>query len=410
MKKKLLVTFALVYLLIVNVKAQYAWSKDTAFLGAPRAYDVGFSIGHYLYVGCGAGTSTYYNDFWRWNQDSNTWTAVASYPGLGYRICPTAFSIEGKGYVGLGQGASGMTNDLWSYDTSKNKWTQMATFPGTPRYAQSVFVVGHKAFIIGGSIGGPPYLDDVWMYDAHANSWTQMNNSPSGKMETQVTFTIGNHGYLGGGFNSSTDVSTFWEYDTTTDTWATIANIPIVNGIGGCPSAFVLGSKAYVCLGGVGTNSKYTTYGYRYDTITKAWSVFTNMEKIGISGGYGVGFSIGNIGYIATGRDSLGNPRNILWQYSDTSTTGISSNGDKIISLFLYPNPSLGVLHIKCNVLIDKQLEFRVTDVFGRIINTSRIDKQNLTLDEAKLGNGIYFYQVLDSDKLISSGKFIIQK
>ncbi len=414
MKKKLLSISALAILLTISastIRAQYSWSQDTNFLGAARAYDVGFSIGHYGYVGCGAGASIYYNDFWRWNQNTNTWTAIAGYPGLGYKYCPTAFSIEGKGYVGLGNGISGMEKDLWSYDTAANTWTQMANFPGTPRYAQSVFVVGHKAYIVGGSIGGPPYLSDVWMYDAHQNTWTQMNNSPAGNMETMVTFTIGNQGYIGGGYDGTSDHTGFWKYDTANDSWISIASFPLSNGLGGCPSAFVLGTKAYVCMGGIGNNSKLITDGYTYDTVTKAWAVFTNMETNGIERGYGVAFSIGNIGYIATGRDSLGNLLNSLWQYSDTSVaTGIQQlHSSENISL--YPNPSNGMINLVYDGTVLKG-KFQITDLTGRIIDSYEMtgSKGQMTINETGLTNGMYFYQVIDSGNIATSGKFIIAK
>src|SRR5665213_2612829 len=100
-----------------------------------------------------------------------------------------------------------------------------------------------------------------------------------------MAFAIGNRGYVGGGWNSSNNQTAFWQYDSTNDTWASIAAWPMANGLGGSPQAFVIGSKAYCCNG---TSASLTTIadGYVYDTVTKAWSVFTNMGANGIERAY----------------------------------------------------------------------------------------------------------------------------
>ena len=391
------------------------WTQKANFPGTARNYDAGFTIGNYIYLGCGTNGSSYYNDFYRWNQVTNTWSTITSYPGAGYHFDPISFSIEGKGYVGLGWNGSAGATDLWRYDSTTNNWTQMASLPGPGRDDGSVFVIGHKAYLIGGSQGGPPYLEDVWIYDAHTNSWTQKGNSPAGKLDALITFSIGNHGYIGGGFDGSGYYRNCWEYDTTSDTWTSIATFPLTTGISGDPRTFVLGSKAYVCTGTT-VGVKTLSDGYAYDTVIKAWSVFTNMGVNKIERGYAAAFTLGKCGFIATGRDSLGVMLNDLWKYcpcADTAIlTGTRQYDNTNFAFKLYPNPSSGNLTIKYSVLNAHQVEFRVIDMFGRLINSVNMDAQTdeMTINETSLGNGMYFYQVLDSGKLISSGKFIIAK
>jgi len=389
------------------------WTQKANFPGAARYYDASFSIGHYGFIGCGTGAS-YYNDFYKWNQTTNTWTTAASYPGAGYYYSPISFSIEGKGYIGLGYGPSGVSQDLWSYDTTSNTWTQMASLPGSGRYDESIFVIGHKAYIIGGSSGGSPYLNDVWMYDAHSNTWTQMNNSPSGNAsDGQVAFAIGNHGYIGGGWDGSSGHNTCWQYDTTNDTWTSIANLPLATGLSGDSRAFVIGSKAYVCTGATPGTHTTLPLGYVYDTASKAWSVFTNMGVNGIERGYAVAFTIGNDGYIATGIDSLGGMLNDLWQYTPCSdtTTGIVSIAKQPIQVVIYPNPSNGMMNLVYNGNMDKG-QLQITDLMGRVVDSHEITgtKGQIALNETPLSDGIYFYQVISSGAIITSGKFVIAK
>ncbi|HXP51339.1 MAG TPA: kelch repeat-containing protein, partial [Bacteroidia bacterium] len=298
------------------------WTKMSDFTGAARDYGTSFTIGHYGFIGCGFNGSTYYNDFYKWNQTTNTWSAIANYPGAGYYYSPVGFTIEGKGYVGLGYGSSGVNKDLWMYDTTSNSWTQKASLPGTARYDAAWFVIGHKVYVIGGSAGGSPYLNDVWVYDAHTNTWKQLNSFPSSEIDGGVGFAIGNNGYVGGGANG-TSATAFWKYDTTNDSWTSIASFPYSGGVGD-GHAFVIGSRGFVCTGqhgGTYLNPVTIPVGYVYDTISKAWSEFTNMGANGNERAYSTAFTIGNNGYIGTGIDSTSTYQTSFWQYYPCADT-----------------------------------------------------------------------------------------
>lgn len=415
MKKTILKTCFILLLVAGGIYSNaQTWTQKANFSGAVREDAVGFSIGHYGFIGNGTnGNSTYYNDFYKWNQTTNTWSAIASYPGLGKFLC-IAFSIEGKGYVGLGSTGSTEATDLWQYDTTSNSWAAMTSLPSGGRYESSVFVVGHKAYVIGGSSGGPPYYNEVWMYDAHQNTWTQKNNCPQGNIEGMVTFTIGNHGYIGGGWNSTAFLSAFWQYDTTNDSWTSITSIPLSGGIGGVPYTFVIGSKAYVCNGYTGLSEKALSDGYVYDTNTHAWSVFTNMGANGIERYYSVAFTIGNDGYMGTGQDSTTAIHNDFWQFTPQNTTGVNEVSATNSTISVYPNPSSGKFTLSCHFEQSEESLpiIEVYNLLGEkvIAETLRSTQGDNTIDLSSQPNGIYFYQVTYSGKLVSSGKIIIAK
>ena len=69
-------------------------------------------------------------------------------------------------------------------------------------------------------------------------------------------------------------------------------------------------------------------------------------------------------------------------------------------------------MHITYNTLNGQDAEFRVMDIYGKCVNSYKINGQEneMTLNETSLSIGMYFYQVIGSGKVISSGKFIIAK
>ncbi len=304
---------------------QIGWTQKANFLGTPRTLVAEFAINNYGYIGCGYDGS-YLNDFYRWNQITNTWSQIANYPGQG-SWSPTHFSMGGYGYVGLGQTSfNTMATDLWRYDPLLNTWTAMASFPALGLYDASCFVIGEKCWVVCGSNGGPPYNPSVWMYNGVTNTWTQKSNFPGGQLEGLLTFSIGKTGYAGAGWDGSNYHNAMYRYDTGTDTWTPIAPVPArLNGLCGCPRSFVIGTKAYVCAGRDGTG-KSMPLGLIYDTVTASWCKFSKLGRIARS--YGAAFAINDTGYIGVGADSTGTFSgpflNDFWQYSPTSSFLIS--------------------------------------------------------------------------------------
>src|SRR6185312_5367551 len=329
--KRIIFCVSVFFFCLSSLNGQPAWTQKANFPGAARAYDAVFTIGHYAFVGTGHNGSNLY-DFYKWDETINTWSSIPNYPGAG-ALCATGFTIEGKGYVCLGwTGAHGAT-DLWSYDTLTNSWSQMANFPGIGRYDAEAFVIGHKAYVIAGSTGGPPYFQDVWEYDAHQNSWTQKNNWPGGKVEEIIAFAIGDHGYAGDGWYPGC-TQQMYEYDTASDTWTKIANVPPPGGITEQPDAWVSGSKAYLCTG-ANCNAAGLRNGWMYDTVTKVWCEFNYIAASKIDRGNGVAFSINNRGYMCTGQDTNLHYLADLWEYTpvlkiNVTDTSIACTNDSV--------------------------------------------------------------------------------
>ena len=131
------------------------------------------SIGRKGYFGTGLRTGQQLDDFWEWDQLSNTWTQVASFPG-GRRYGTFSFSLSGKGYVGAGWSPT-PRRDFYEFDPAINTWTRKADFPGTARYHASAVSSGTKAYV---GFGFSPYFKDWWVYDPVQDSWTQKTDFP----------------------------------------------------------------------------------------------------------------------------------------------------------------------------------------------------------------------------------------
>jgi len=320
MLKRISSTIFILLSFSLTLSAQTSWTQKANFPGGQRAFTSAFTIGHYAFVGMGY-NGNYLYDFYKWNETTNTWSSIPNYPGAG-SYDATAFTIEGKGYVCLGLNGSGTTTDIWRYDTITNTWAQMATFPGIERYDCEAFVIGHKAYLIAGSISGPPYLQDVWVYDAHQNTWTQKANWPGGLVEEVICFAIGNHGYVGDGWYPGC-IQQMFKYDTTNDSWTSIAAPPPATGITEQPDTWVAGSKAYVCTGG-NCNAAGLRYGWMYDTVTKSWCEFNDISASKLSRGNGVVFTINNHGYFCTGQDTNLNYLDDLWEYTPSTKIKVS--------------------------------------------------------------------------------------
>ena len=61
------------------------------------------------------------------------WTQKASFPGTS-RSSAAAFSVENKGYFGTGYNGKDYFNDFWEYNPDTNTWNSKADYPGSARW------------------------------------------------------------------------------------------------------------------------------------------------------------------------------------------------------------------------------------------------------------------------------------
>ncbi|MDF2456562.1 MAG: Kelch repeat type 1-containing protein [Cytophagaceae bacterium] len=266
--------------------ADGAWTAKANFTGTTVNSESGFTIGtkNYLIGGQGGGGRTKY--FWSWDQTTNTWTQLTDFPGRGRELA-VAFSIGTKGYFGTGYGQAAPAvdplNDFWEWDQPTNTWLQKANFPGVARYSAVGFAIGTKGYIGTGfgyvsSVG--TLFNDFYEWDQATNTWSRKADLPANTRRAAFSFALGTKAYVGGGISGiSLDINNtdFWEWNQTSNTWTKKNDLP------GEPKrnmfGMVVSSKAYIGGGIYNSNSMATFEFWQWNALTDTWIMKTPIPS-----------------------------------------------------------------------------------------------------------------------------------
>lgn len=172
----------------------------------------------------------------------------------------------------------------------------------------SINDIGWTATISCGTCPPPPPPPDM------TYAWSQRESNPGPARHRAVAISIGNRGYAGlGHINAVTDIlyNDWWEYDPGTNSWTQKANFPPGPRMHSC--GFTIGNYGYV---GTGRDNAYVEQNdfYRYDPASNSWSAMAPIPSTGRRGA--VAFVVGGKGYVATG--SYGNE---LWEYTPSTNS-----------------------------------------------------------------------------------------
>jgi len=297
------------------------WNQKSDFGGTSRRNAVGFSIGNKGYIGPGTVIGGL-EDFWEYDPTSDSWTQKANVGG-GPRLEATGFSIGDKGYIGTGAISGVRVRDFWEYDTLFNSWSRKADFPGTGRILAVGFSIGDKGYLGTGDDGSPLFphtVKDFWEYDPDEDAWTRMPDLPEFERSSAVAFVIGNKGYVGTGKMWTIILSRlydFWEFDPYWTRKADFGGAAREYAVG-----FSMGSKGYIGTGNSNpTVGSYTAQSDFWD-YNPADNVWTQKADVGGTGRIGgVGFSIGDKGYIGTGIIASLAYSNDFWEFDSSANT-----------------------------------------------------------------------------------------
>jgi hypothetical protein len=142
---------------------------------------------------------------WIYNFKNKTWTLKNNFPEITSEFVVSSFVIDNKEYILFSN------NKFWRYDPDTNKWTAMAPFPqASPWIINKVgFALNNKAYVGLGSTS----TGDLWMYDPTIDTWTGYTSIPGGTRYCAISYVINSKAYLGFGFHGSTRVRDFYEFD-----------------------------------------------------------------------------------------------------------------------------------------------------------------------------------------------------
>lgn len=376
----------LVILFICSFSMANTWQQKASFGGVGRHRATGISIGNKGYIGLGhvngSGVDISYKDWWQYDPASNSWTQKANFPVNVHGA--VAFSTSTKGYVG---GGSSLTNEFFEYNPQTNTWSPIMSCPLIPGDVQ-VFSVQNKGYVYSGN--------QLAEYNPALNNWTLKANSPVSFGTWSNSFGTESSGFVKSGTN-------FYEYKPANDQWIQRTSFPGLMSNGS--AAFTMNQKGYFTSGYVGSLSVVTDQVWEFNPGTNEWTMVTEFP--GTSRRFSVAFSINNKGYFGTGTNGIN--LNDFWQFFYDPLDLNELDVEKI-NVNAFPNPSTNEVQISIDgidteILTECTLAIHSSDgkllsnkvIEGPIVNVYREDKEN----------GIYFYSIIHSSKIIHTGKLI---
>ena len=366
----------------------------------------------------------------------------------------SSFALGNKGYIGLGHINSGIDveyEDFWKYDPSSDSWTQIANYPEEKCFHATSFVIGNYAYVGTGRLESGAYSKKFFRYDPVTNTWSPVADLPGVERRGAVAFTVNGKGYVGTGQTMSGYSTDFYEYNPLTNTWIIRAPLP------GSPRtssvAFSIDNFGYVGTGN--TNMGSTNDFYQFNPLTNTWTLKAPVGPT--SRQEAVGFAVNGMGYIGTGDDfSSGNNYSDMWEYDpalnswvqiqDFSGTarryltafvigsrayaGTGTNGtnfrdfwmfDQVLSVLereaaktdivIFPNPSENNLTVKIGELpeyIDiNKVTLEMISITGQKVHIGTMTSETSVFNISGLEKGYYLYQLSYEGEPFKAGKLM---
>jgi hypothetical protein len=195
------------------------------------------------------------------------WNTSTTGPALRYRAggCTDGTFV----YVyGGGDDVGNNYNDLWRWDPATETWTQLANMPTAKQNIQGAYWNG-KIYVPGGFVTATAtHITENAIYDIATDTWTTGAPLPAPQTGTNVAFN--NQIYNFGG--NPGPQSTVSIYDIATDSWTTGASMPVTITYG---RATVAGNFAYY-VGGISGTTVNTVY--RYDFAGDSWATMSPLQ------------------------------------------------------------------------------------------------------------------------------------
>jgi N-acetylneuraminic acid mutarotase len=402
---KFWLTFLFLTWAFISIASPYVQKAE--FGGSARHRSTAFAIGNSGYIGLGhinSGVDVEYEDFWRYDPASNSWTQIADYPE-GKMYHAAAFVLNNKAYVGTGRREDGTYSvKFHAYDPTTNSWTPTADFIGLARRGAVGFAINGKGYVGTGQVT-TGYTVTFYEYNPSLDQWSQKANFIGTPRTSAVGFSIGNYGYLGTGETSGPSTNDFYQYDPSTNGWSQKANI----GAFGRQEAvgFALNGLGYIGTGDDFSSGNNFKDMWAYSPATNLW--LPRHEFAGTARRYLVAFTIGPKAYLGTGTN--GTNFKDFWMYNPA----LSDLEDllKKIDLKLYPNPAVENLTIDLSDLpsgIERdKIKFSLFSMDGKSNKKYQFEEKVLKIEVSEFPSGSYMYRFTYEGQSLRSGKLTLK-
>jgi N-acetylneuraminic acid mutarotase len=372
------------FIVCIHSNAQ-VWNLLADFSGDARDDATTFTIDNHVY--CGLGMNTWFSctsDFKVFDVTTETWSNGVNLPTGQERQYANGFSYQGFGYVFGGiNGSTSYLNDCWKFNPQTNAWTMLPALPSSGRAGAISFLIGDTVYIVGGKTTGGIISNEVWAFDLVQEQWVQKANVPFDGIWRGVAFSWNDTGIIGlGKLNNGTLNSGCYQYTPNSDTWQ------LMNQLNLTPttySMFAQIGKFGFIYGGVLENQTYSNQFLRINLETWETTILTSFPAAARRGG--VAFVGDNDFYITTGV-SLQARLNETWKSSEI--LGLDGTNE-LEHVRIYPNPLKNFMVVQSEQMIQR---IEIHDLLGKVVGTQLINSNQIEIP-IDLENGCYIVKLI---------------
>ena len=165
--------------------ASPVWSRLPVEHGPAAREDATWTVdadGASAYLFGGRDGKTTFDDLWRFDLATDTWTRLRPDSGPSARFGHSAAWAEGTGLVVFGgQRETAFFDDLWAYDPSADRWRKLPRRGQAPaaRYGTCATIDRDGRFVISHGFTSNGRFDDTRAYDLDRERWVAI--SPDGR-------------------------------------------------------------------------------------------------------------------------------------------------------------------------------------------------------------------------------------
>ena len=213
----------------------------------------------------------YYNDIWKFDLNTNTWSKItgttttsgsSSPPLFGY----IAYTSNDDDFYYYGNYNSQSDSNIYKYNITNNTWTSYPfAISNGPRIEGSMTYYDNHLYIFSGATTSPTAnVNEFVKYDLINESWTQITGSiPTGRRAVGGSFSIGNKYYIVGGYTStwSDEVISYTLYSNTPNKMKHSSSI-------------LNGDEIVTVFGGSNSNTYYNSV-YNFSLVDNNWTLIT---------------------------------------------------------------------------------------------------------------------------------------
>jgi N-acetylneuraminic acid mutarotase len=293
-----------------------SFTSNTWTMGAPdplkRLGAAAAVVGSKIYVlgGVSAQGTVGKNDIY--DTATNTWSTGAAMPTK-----RTGLAAAGLNGIVYAIGGFGSTNNVIAvveaYDPTTNKWTTKAPLP-TTEYVMEATVLNNMIFVVGG-FNGASRVATVYEYDPSSNSWS---NAPSLIVAKQSAYvgTVGTDIVAAGGFTNAEKTTSDNElFKSGGTSWKARRLMPS-NRYGGCAA----GINGFLYAAGGAKSASATANAQTrldgYDVATDTWASLAPMP---IAALYTASATVNGLLYCFDGTNT-NNPKRQIFGYTQIYT------------------------------------------------------------------------------------------